>query len=58
MNSIILVEDAYDIKEINDSKHDLKSKIFTLNFISHELLEKENVLHEIGESYVSKEDKL
>ena len=38
MNSIILVEDAYDIKEINNSKHDLKSKIFTLNFISHELL--------------------
>ena len=58
MNSIILVEDAYDIKEINDSKHDLESKIFTLNFISHELLEKENVLHEIGESYVSKEDKI
>ena len=26
MNSIILVEDAYDIKEINDSKHDLESK--------------------------------
>lgn len=57
MSSIIFVEDAYDIEKIKSSE-DGRPKIFSLNFTSHELLEKANIPHEISESYVSLEDKI
>ena len=58
MKNIIIVEDSYDIKQIDfkQNVHD-QNEIFTLNFDSHIILEEMNIQHKIGESLLSMEDK-
>ena len=58
MKNIIIVEDSYDIKQIDfkQNVHD-QNEIFTLNFGSHLILEEMNIQHKIGESLLSMEDK-
>ena len=58
MKNIIIVEDSYDIKQIDfkQNVHD-QNEIFTLNFDSHIILEEMNIQHKIGESLLSMEDR-
>ena len=57
MTDIIFIEDSFDIEKINLNQIDLEqSKIFTLNFNAHIILNKKNIQHEIAESYISKDD--
>ena len=59
MTDIIFVEDNFDIEKINLNQIDLEqSKIFTLNFNAHTILNKKNIQHEIAESYISKDDRV
>ena len=59
MTDIIFVEDNFDIEKINLNQIDLEqSKIFTLNFNAHIILNKKNIQHEIAESYISKDDRV
>ena len=53
MADIIFVEDNFDIEKINLNQIDLEqSKIFTLNFNAHIILEEKNIQHDIAESYI------
>ena len=59
MTDIIFVEDNFDIEKINLNQIDLEqSKIFTLNFNAHIILEEKNIQHDIAESYISKNDRV
>ncbi len=56
--SICVVENLNDIKIIQKQlENNPELRIFTLNYNSHKLLEKNNIEHEIGENYLTADDK-
>ena len=57
-NTICIIENLNDIKIIKKqlSNHP-NLKVFTLNYNTHRLLEKNNINHKIGEYYLTNDDK-
>ena len=58
-NTICIIENLSDIKIIKKQLNNHpKLKIFTLNYNTHRLLEKNNISHKIGEYYLTNDDKI
>lgn len=57
-DTIFLIEGNTDILKIkNDIARYDKSKLFTLDYVSHKLLAENNIKHEIAENYLTNEDR-
>ena len=57
-NTICIIENLNDIKIIKKQLNNYSNlKIFTLNYNTHKLLEKNNINHEIGEYHLTTDDK-
>ena len=57
-NTICIIENLNDIKIIKKQLNNHSNlKIFTLNYNTHRLLEKNNISHKIGEYFLTNDDK-
>ena len=57
-NTICIIENLNDIKIIKKQlSNNPNLKVFTLNYNTHRLLEKNNINHKIGEYYLTNDDK-
>jgi hypothetical protein len=57
-NTICIIENLNDIKIIKKQlSNNPNLKVFTLNYNTHRLLEKNNISHKIGEYYLTNDDK-
>jgi len=53
---IFLIEDYEDINTINKINSEQKTTAFSLNYATHMILERNNITHQIGESYLTEDD--